>query len=64
VFDVAINYVADTILGGSGDFRFLLSGYPRFAVHFCAWLLMLLGAWGAVLEIVKAQPNKEIPSVN
>jgi len=64
VFDVAINYVADTILGGSGDFRFLLNGYPRLAVHICAWVLMLLGAWGAVREIVKAQPNKEIPSAD
>lgn len=64
VYDVAVNYAADTILGGSGDFRFLLNGYPRLAVHVGAWVLMLLGAWGAVLEIVKAQPNKEIPSVN
>jgi len=63
-YDVAVNYVADTVLGGNGDFRFLLNGYPRLAVHVCAWVLMLLGAWGAVLEIVKAQPNKEIPSVN
>jgi len=64
VYDVAVNYAADTVLGGSGDFRFLLNGYPRLAVHICAWVLMLLGVWGAVLEIVKAQPNKEIPSVN
>ena len=64
VYDVAVNYLADTVLGGNGDFRFLLNGYPRLAVHICAWALMLLGAWGAVLEIVKAQPNKEIPSVN
>ena len=64
VYDVAVNYAADTILGGNGDFRFLLSGYPRLAVHICAWALMLLGAWGAVREIVKVRPNKEIPSVN
>ena len=64
VYDVAVNYLADTVLGGNGDFRFLLNGYPRLAVHICAWALMLLGAWGAVLEIVKAQPNKEIPSVD
>jgi len=64
VFDVAVNYAADTILGGSGDFRFLLNGYPRLAVHICAWVLMLMGAWGAVLEIVKARPKEEIPSVN
>jgi hypothetical protein len=61
VFDVAVNYAADTILGGSGDFRFLLNGYPRLAVHICAWVLMLMGAWGAVLEIVKARPKEEIP---
>ena len=55
VFDVAINYAADTILGGSGDFRFLLNGYPPLAVHIGAWLLMILGAGGAVLEIVKSR---------
>lgn len=43
---------------------FLLNAYPRLAVHICAWVLMLLGACGAVREIVKAQPNKEIPSVD
>jgi hypothetical protein len=64
IYDVAINYVADTALGGNGDFRFLLNGYPRLAVHICAWVLMLLGAWGAVIEIVKAQPSRETPSVN
>ncbi|MGD0695177.1 MAG: hypothetical protein ABSB82_10015 [Terriglobia bacterium] len=64
VYDVAVNYAADTVLGGNGDFRFLLNGYPRPAVHICAWALMLLAAWGAVREIAKAQPNKEIPSAN
>ena len=51
LYDVAINYAADTVLGGLGDFQFLFSGYPRFAVHACAWIVMLLGAFGAVREI-------------
>ena len=54
MFDVAVNYFGDTILGGSGDFRFLLTGYPPLAVHIGAWAIMFLGAWGAVQEIVKA----------
>ncbi|MGP8173778.1 MAG: hypothetical protein ACLP7O_04425 [Terracidiphilus sp.] len=52
VYDIATNYTADTILGGSGDFRFLFSGYPPLAVHIGAWLLMLLGTGGSVLTIV------------
>jgi hypothetical protein len=55
VFDVAVNYFGDTILGGSGDFRFLLAGYPPLAVHIGAWAVMLLGVWGAVQEIAKAR---------
>jgi hypothetical protein len=62
VYDVAVNYAADTILGGSGDFRFLLDGYPRLAVHIGAWLLMLLGAVGAMLEIVAAERTQRKPS--
>ena len=55
VFDVAVNYFGDTILGGSGDFHFLLAGYSPLAVHIGAWAVMLLGAWGAVHEIVKSR---------
>ena len=57
LYDVAINYAADTVLGGFGDFRFLLSGYPRLAVHACAWIVMLLGAIGAVREIALARSD-------
>ncbi len=53
-YDVAINYFMDTIFGGMGDFRFLLSGYPRLAVHVGAWIVMLLGMSGAVREIALA----------
>jgi hypothetical protein len=62
VYDVAVNYAADTILGGSGDFRFLFSGYPRLAIHICAWALMITGALAAVREIKKVQPQKTINS--
>ena len=51
VFDVAINYSADAVFGGSGDFRYLCSSYPCAAVHISAWSLMLLGAVGAMVTI-------------
>jgi hypothetical protein len=62
VYDVAVNYAADTILGGSGDFRFLFGGYPRLAVYICAWALMLMGAFAAWREIAKARPGKTMNS--
>jgi len=57
LYDVAVNYFADANLGGLGDFHFLLSGYPSWAVHAAAWLLMLLATYGAAREIVKARPQ-------
>ncbi|MDT8070034.1 MAG: hypothetical protein ROO76_17860 [Terriglobia bacterium] len=56
-FDLAVNYTGDTVFGGNGDFRFLLSGYPRIAIHVGAWALMLLGAAGAMRELVRAHSN-------
>ena len=58
VYDVAINYSFDTIFGGVGDFRFLLSGYPRLAVHLGAWIVMLLGVSSAVREIALAKSGR------
>ena len=55
VYDVATNYVADTMFGGAGDVGFLLYAYPRWAVHVCAWLVMLSGAGGATWGILKEQ---------
>jgi len=52
VFDVGTNYAADTVFGGAGDFCFLFSGYPDFAVHAGAWIIMLFGAAGAGLTIM------------
>lgn len=52
VFDVAVNYFAGT-LARTGDFDYMLRGYPPLAVHFGAWVVMLLGAWGGVREIVR-----------
>ncbi len=60
VYDVATNYVADTIFGGAGDVRFLLYAYPRWVVHLCAWLLMLFGAGGAVFGIRKEQHERRL----
>lgn len=51
-FDVLINYTADTLFGGKGDFDFLLSGYPRVVVHIVAVLIILFSAAGGVREIV------------
>ena len=53
-FDVAVNYTADTMFGGRGDFSFLLSACPRTAVHIGAWASMLLGAAGATWELLRA----------
>lgn len=53
-FDVAVNYSADTLFGGRGDFGFLLSGYPRWAVHVAALLIILLSVLGAARELVLA----------
>ncbi len=54
VFDVAVNYFAGT-LARTGDFHYMLGGYPAVAVHLGAWAVMLLGAWGAVRMIMKAR---------
>jgi hypothetical protein len=54
LFDVTVNYTADTLFGGKGDFDFLLSGYPRLAVHAVAVLIILISAGGAAREIVSA----------
>ncbi len=62
VFDVAVNYAGATLFGGFGDLGFLFSGYPRLAVHTGAWILMLLGAWRAALEIMKA--GKQVRSTS
>lgn len=53
-FDVTVNYTADTLFGGKGDFNFLLSGYPQLLVHIAAVLIILLSAAGGVREIVLA----------
>lgn len=58
VFDVMVNYTADTLFGGKGDFNFLLSGYPRVSVHASAMLIMLLCAFGAAREIILAYRNR------
>ena len=58
VYDVANNYFLDTLFGGMGDFRFLLNGYPRLAVHVCAWIVMLLGMSSAVREIALAKSDR------
>ena len=55
VYDVATNYVADTVFGGTGDVGFLLYAYPRWSVHLGAWLLVMSGGAGAMLGIVKMQ---------
>jgi hypothetical protein len=59
VFDVTVNYTADTLFGGKGDFDFLLSGYPRLVVHAVAVLIILLSACGAAWEIVLARDLKQ-----
>ncbi|UWZ83095.1 hypothetical protein [Occallatibacter riparius] len=59
-YDVATNYAADAILGGTGDVAFLLYAYPRPAVHLCAWMLMFLAAAGAFREIWTEPRNHEI----
>ena len=61
LYDVAINYFFDGFFGGVGDFHFLFRGYPRLAVHICAWLVMLLGAFCAVREILLAKPGEIMP---
>lgn len=55
VFDVMVNYTADTLFRGRGDVAFLLSGYPRMSVHGTAVLIILLGAYAATQEIVSAR---------
>lgn len=52
VFDVAVNYFAGTLVG-AGDFHYLLGGYSPLAVHAGAWAVMLLGACGALREMLK-----------
>jgi hypothetical protein len=59
VFDVATNYAAGAV-SGSGDFGLLFSGYPHFAVHAGAWLIMLLGVAGAALTIKGAERTDPI----
>jgi hypothetical protein len=58
VYDVANNYFLDTLFGGMGDFRFLLNGYPRLAVHVGAWIVVLLGMSGAAREIALAKSDR------
>lgn len=58
-FDVMINYAADTLFGGKGDFDFLLRGYPRLGVHAAAVSIILLSACGGVREIVMARNLKQ-----
>lgn len=52
VYDVAVNYAADTLFGGKGDFNFLFRSYSRAAMHAGAALAILLGAAGAARELV------------
>jgi hypothetical protein len=56
VFDVAVNYFGGT-LGKTGDFHYPASGYTRLAIHVGAWMVMLLGCWGALHEIMNARPT-------
>lgn len=58
-FDVMINYAADTLFGGKGDFDFLLRGYPRLSVHAAAMLIILLSSCGVVREIRLARGLKQ-----
>jgi hypothetical protein len=58
LFDVVVNYTADTLFGGKGDFDFLLAGYPRIAVHAAAILIIVLSAAGAARELVLAHRLK------
>lgn len=51
IYDVAVNYTADTVFGGKGDFDFLLRSYPRAAVHAGAVLAILLAGVGATREL-------------
>jgi hypothetical protein len=51
IFDVTVNYTADTLFGGKGDFSFLLSGYPRIVIHGAALATVLFGAYLAAREI-------------
>ena len=62
LYDVANNYFLDTLFGGTGDFRFLLSGYPPLAVHLGAWIVILLGMSSAVREIALAKSDRSIQS--
>ena len=59
VYDLATNYAADTLLGGTGDFRFLVNGYPHSVIHTTAGLLMVLGAAGIAFAIVLATPKTQ-----
>lgn len=59
IFDVTVNYTADTLFGGRGDFDFLLSAYPRLVVHAVAVLIILLSAGGVAREIVFARNLKQ-----
>ena len=54
-FDVMMNYAADTLFGGKGDFDFLLQGYPRLGVHAAAVFIILLSSCGGVREIISAR---------
>jgi len=60
IFDLMVNYTADTLFGGRGDFDFLLSGYPRLIVHAVAVLIILLSCSGAARQILQA-PNLKQP---
>ena len=53
-----VNYTADSLFGGRGDFGFLLSGYPRIVVHGIALLTIFLALSAAAREILLAHPLK------
>jgi hypothetical protein len=55
VYDVSNNYLADTMLGGNGDVRFLIGGVPPFFVHAGAWILMIAGVSAAIHHIRSAR---------
>jgi len=64
LYDVAINCSFDAFFGGMTDFWFLLRGYPRLAVHTCAWIVMLLAAYCAAREIAGAKTRRIAPGEN
>lgn len=55
LFDIAVNYAANTLFGGKVDFNFLLRSYPRVAVHTGAVLAILLGVLASARELVRTR---------